>query len=386
MISVERAHLRVAAITDPGRKGKNNEDRYAVAAHRLAQDDSTPSLFAIVADGVGGHHAGEVAAEMAIAIISQIVAESNGKRPLETLNQAIQQANQSIYTQAADNLSQQGMSTTTACAWIIGERLYITSVGDSRIYLKQDNSLKQLTIDHTWVQEAISSGLLSPDQAKDHPNAHVIRRHLGSRNPVLPDFRLRLKAEESDEQAEGNQGLRLRPGDQVLICSDGLTDLVSDKEILAYLQSRRPDTVVKDLVALANSRGGHDNITIVLLEALGPSISTANGAKNSARNNMLFLMIGLGSLVLLGGILIGSLFWFSRQIEPTLTPVNSAAPLIQPPGFTGEAITATIPPTATPLPGGTSGPPMLEPAETAIGETEVLPTYTAWPTSTLEQP
>lgn len=384
MISVERAHLRVAAVTDPGIKGKNNEDRYAVAAHWLSQDDSTPSLFAIVADGVGGHHAGEVAAEMAIEIISQLVADSSGRRPLETLDRAIQLANHSIYAQASENLSQQGMSTTTACAWIIGERLYIASVGDSRIYLNQRNALRQLTTDHTWVQEAISSGLLRPDQAKDHPNAHVIRRHLGSRKPVLPDFRLQLEAEESDEQAQANQGLRLQPGDQVLICSDGLTDLVSDDEIRAYLQSRSTDAAVKDLVALANARGGHDNITIVLLEALEPGISTANGDKNSARNNMLFLMLGLGSLILLGSILVGSLFWFSRQIGPTLTPEASAAPLIQPQRLTGEGITATIPPPATPLQGGTSTPPVLEPAVTAAGETEVLPTYTPWPTSTPE--
>jgi serine/threonine protein phosphatase PrpC len=384
VISVKRAHLRVAAITDPGRKGKNNEDRYAVAAHRLAQDDSTPSLFAIVADGVGGHHAGEVAAEMAIEIISRFVSESNGERPLETLNRAIQRANRSIYAQAADNLSQQGMSTTAACAWIIGERLYTSSVGDSRIYLMQDNSLKQLTIDHTWIQEAISSGLLRPDQAKDHPNAHVIRRHLGSRKPVLPDFRLRLNAGESDEEAEANQGLRLRPGDQVLICSDGLTDLVGDGEILAYLQSKRPETAVKDLVALANARGGHDNITIILLEALEQSYRTVNASKNPASNKLLFLTLGLGSLILLGSILIGSLFWFSRQIGPTLTPENSAAPLVQPQILTGEAMTGTIPPPATPLQGRTSTPPVLETLLTTAGETEVLPTYTPWPTSTPE--
>lgn len=384
MIPVERAHLRAAAITNPGKKGKNNEDRYAVVAHRLSQDDPTPSLFAIVADGVGGHHAGEVAAEMAIEVITQVVAESKARRPLETLDRAIQQANHSIYAQAAENISQQGMGTTTACAWIIGERLYITSVGDSRIYLHKDNSLKQLTTDHTWVQEAISSGLLTPDQAKDHPNAHVIRRHLGSRQPVVPDFRLRLSSEESDQQTEANQGLPLRPGDQVLICSDGLTDLVSDEEILAYLQSRSPDTVVKDLVALANARGGHDNITIILLQAPEPNYGIVNEAKNSARNNVLFLMLGLGSLLVLGGILIGSLFWFSRQVGPTPTPEATAAPLVQPQGVTGEAATATVPPPVTPLGGQALTPPVVEPAVTAGRETEVLPTYTPWPTSTPE--
>lgn len=384
MIPVDRAHLRVAAATDPGKKGKNNEDRYAVVAHRLSQDNPRPSLFAIVADGVGGHHAGEVAAEMAIEVITRVVAESKGERPLEILDRALQQANHSIYTQAAENSAQQGMGTTTACAWIIGERLYISSVGDSRIYLHTDKSLRQLTTDHTWVQEAISSGLLTPDQAREHPNAHVIRRHLGSRQPVIPDFRLRLSADESDEQAETNQGLPLRPGDQVLICSDGLTDLVSNEEILAYLQSRAPETVVNDLVALANARGGHDNITIVLLEAPEPNYGIADGAMKPARNNVLFLMLGLGSLLLLGFILIGSLFWFSRQIAPTGTPATSAAPLIEPQGVTREATTATIPAPVTPLGGQALTPPVVEPVITAGGETQVLPTYTPWPTSTPE--
>src|SRR3990172_5046815 len=158
------------------------------------------------------------------------------------------------------------MSTTGACAWVIGNRLYIASVGDSRIYLLRGDRIRQITIDHTWVQEAISSGVLSLEQARDHPNSHVIRRHLGSSQPVAPDFRLRLRDDEDDLRAEANQGLPLGPGDQILICSDGLTDLVEDGEIAAMLRSGKPDRALGDLVELANQRGGHDNITMVLLE------------------------------------------------------------------------------------------------------------------------
>jgi len=231
LIPAKRAHLKVAAITDPGRKGKNNEDRYAVVAHRLGRARGTSSVFAVIADGVGGHRAGEVAAELAVEAISRIVSGSDAKTPLETLQVAFQQANQIINSQAESELTQKGMSTTGACAWVIGNRLYIASVGDSRIYLLRGDRIRQITIDHTWVQEAISSGVLSLEQARDHPNSHVIRRHLGSSQPVAPDFRLRLRDDEDDLRAEANQGLPLGPGDQILICSDGLTDLVEDGEI-----------------------------------------------------------------------------------------------------------------------------------------------------------
>ncbi len=276
------------------------------------------------------------------------------------------------------------MSTTCACAWVIGDRVYIASVGDSRIYLQRQDSIQQLTTDHTWVQEAIDSGVLSPDQARDHPNAHVIRRHLGSRKPVEPDFRLRLNSEEGEEQAEANQGTRLQPGDRLLICSDGLTDLVSDVEILGFLKNRNQDGVLEDLVDLANERGGHDNITIILLELPGRNKGLKSSASRSTRSTLLWFAFSFGLLVLLGGVLIGSLFWFSGQIKPTLTPEITAAPLLQPQEFPSEAASPT------------SSNPILESEveemtptvpgskEPEIEGTQILPTYTPWPTSTPE--
>jgi serine/threonine protein phosphatase PrpC len=378
LIPVERAHLHIAATTHPGRKGKNNEDRYAVSAYKLSRTDPRSSVFAIVADGVGGHRAGEVAAQLAVETISRIVAESNGKQPLSTLQEAVSQADQQIYLQAESNLDQLGMSTTSACAWVIADRLYITSVGDSRIYLRRGYNLNQLTTDHTWVQEAIDSGALTPEQAQNHPNAHVIRRHLGSKQPVLPDMRLRLDPNEEDVEAEANQGMRLQPGDQVLICSDGLTDLVSNEEILGILESRNRDEALKLLVDLANSRGGHDNITLVLLQMPERGSRVSGFVARDGRSALVWFMVGFGSLLLLGSVLIGSLFWARDRGTPALTPAATPARLFQPAPSQELSPESSYTPTVSDL--ATPSPPSSP--EPGMEITQVLPTYTPWPTST----
>jgi protein phosphatase len=247
-------------------KGKNNEDRYAVSAHHLGPEDKTPSLLAVVCDGIGGHRAGEVAAEMAVETLCRTIAESGGKQPPEILKQAFTSANQAIREQATSDLAQRGMGATCVCAWVIGSQLYTASLGDSRLYFVRGDTIRQVTTDHTWIQEAIDFGALTPEQAVGHPNAHVIRRYLGAQNPMAPDFRLRLQPAETDEQSEANQGMRLLPGDRLLLCSDGLTDLVSKEEILNTLRNRGRKAALDELIDLANSRGGHDNITGIILE------------------------------------------------------------------------------------------------------------------------
>lgn len=270
MIPVENAHLQVAAGTHEGRSGKNNEDRYAVSAFQVSEKRPIPALLAVVSDGIGGHLAGEVAAEMAVQVITQAVASSDASHPVRTLEGAIIQASRAIREQAEASQSQRGMGATCACVWMIGDRLYTASVGDSRIYLIREGTIRQITTDHTWVQEAVEHGALTPEQARKHPNAHVIRRYLGGRQPVVPDVRLRLRSDESDLQAERNQGTRLRGGDRLLVCTDGLTDLVEDDEILAAMQAVSLDAAVQYLVSLANYRGGHDNTTVVALEYTPP--------------------------------------------------------------------------------------------------------------------
>jgi protein phosphatase len=329
MIRVERAHLNVNAVTHPGVTGKNNEDRYAVSAYRLDSETNRTAVLAIVADGVGGHQAGEVAAEIAVETISNFVADSDASQPVQTLRDGIVLASQAVASKSDSDPTLQGMGATCACAWVIGHRLYIAAVGDSRIYLIRGRSIRQLTTDHTWVQEAIDHGILQPEQARDHPNAHVIRRYLGSRQEVVPDLRLRLNPTESDAQAEANQGVHLEAGDTLLMCSDGLTDLVESEEILATLRSKPVEDALNNLVNLANQRGGHDNITIVTL-ALPEEASTPTVTPPS-KSRSLFIpsCIGIGVLVIIGVLLVAGYFWVFKRPISTSTPTAPSLPAIQ---------------------------------------------------------
>jgi len=266
MIRTTLAHLHVAALSHAGMSGKNNEDRYAISSYLLSKEDPRPAVFAVVADGIGGHRAGEVAAELAVNYITKAVADSSVKKPVKTLEYAIQEASQAIASHSAGNDDQTGMGATCACVLVIENRLYTAYIGDSRIYLLRGKQIQRLTIDHTWVQEAFEKGIITAEQMYDHPNVHVIRRHLGGVKLPEVDFRLRIDNEESNEESERNQGFHLEPGDTILICSDGLTDLVWDDEILKIIRSKRDmKTAAEALINTANERGGHDNITAVIL-------------------------------------------------------------------------------------------------------------------------
>ena len=265
MIRTNSAPLHVAAVTHPGMAGKQNEDRLAVSSYRLSQNDPTEVVFAIVSDGIGGHSSGEVAAEMAVENISHMVAQSDARRPIEILDHAIQVTSDAIATKAKDNTQRLGMGTTCACAWVIGNRLFTASVGDSRIYLLRNGALMQLTVDHTWVQEAVDKGILDPRDVRSHPNVHVIRRYLGSSNTPEADNRMRMSKNESDTQSRSHQGLRLLPGDLLLLCSDGLTDVVEDADIEPTVRGLDLQVAAQALVDLACAREGKDNITVVML-------------------------------------------------------------------------------------------------------------------------
>ncbi len=275
MIRLNSPHLLVSAQTHPGMTGKNNEDRFAVESYRVSSSNNTPVVFSVVCDGIGGHRMGEVAAELAVNRIISTVADSFGDRPLKTMLMAIREANEAIYLKAQQSDDHKGMGATVAMVWLEGQRLYTTSLGDTRIYLIRDHSIRQINVDHTWLQEALDNGTITKEQAVNHPNSHVIRRYLGA--PVVPqaDQRLFLRNEEEDPQALANQGMVLNPEDKLLICTDGLTDHVQNPEIIDLINQYpdEGDLAVEKLINLACDRGGHDNITIVLLEYPAKSFS-----------------------------------------------------------------------------------------------------------------
>lgn len=365
--------IKATAITHAGMSGKNNEDRYRL--HRFITKDRQEATLAVVADGIGGHRAGEVAAELTSEQIVRSIDEQGVEQPILALERAIQAANQLVLASARSNPQWAGMGSTCACALIIGNRLYTVTAGDSRIYLLRKKQIFQLNRDHTWIQEAIDLGTLPPEIAYLHPNAHVVRRYIGAPNGVQPDTRLYLQGNESDRQAEANQGLMLKAGDQIVVCSDGLTDLVASYEILAILRGRPLERGVQELVNLANQRGGHDNITIVALQV----------GKSPFRILRWIAATTLFSLLTFGivGVLVVSYLSGGEEIihrlVPTATSTESMPVLVEetspsPVSIPTEAETfPTQIPTFTP-----------QPSSTWLPSRQPTATFTPWPTNTPE--
>ena len=264
MIASDQPHLIIAARSHPGMQRQNNEDRFAVRSYRVERS-GVPVVLAVVSDGIGGHQAGEVAAQMTVETVLAELNPYEGGDPTPLIKQAVVEANRAVSEAAAESQDRIGMGATLALAMVVGTRLYTATVGDSRLYLLRQGRLRQISIDHTWVQEAIEYEIISPEEARDHPQAHILRRHIGGEQPPEPDFRMQLQDGESESRSRANQGVELEYGDQVLICSDGLTDLVEDQEIYNALHTRPAELAVGALQDLALQRGGRDNITLVIL-------------------------------------------------------------------------------------------------------------------------
>ena len=370
MIRISRAHLNVEAHSHQGMTGKNNEDRYAVASFHVGEKDRTPVLFAVLADGIGGHKGGEVAAELAVNHIMQNAARCDGKFSRFVIEQAVNEASGAIASHSANNESLKGMGATCAVAWIIDNKLHTAYVGDSRIYLLRGGRIQQLTIDHSWVQEAIEKGILTPEAAREHPNVHVIRRYLGSPVPPEPDFRLNLFDGEGAHHAENNQGTELQPNDVVLLCTDGLTDLVWNDEILEIVRTRSNlKEASRALVNVANERGGHDNITVILIGV--PADYKPKTETRKKESDWLPWVIGaLTGLVFV--VIVGSILTYNllrRNGTMTSTPAVSPA---------SPTPVATVTPLSTPTP-------TIIPTETASPDVILLEptvTLTPWPTNT----
>jgi protein phosphatase len=234
----------VAGRTDVGVIRSGNEDNFLMLPDH--------GLF-IVADGMGGHAAGEVASEMAVQIIGQELQGAAGRPDDEVATRvrgAIVEANNSIFQRTLNEVDKRGMGTTATSMILNGVHYLIGQVGDSRAYLYRDGRLIQLTKDHSYVQEQVDAGFLTPEQARTHPYSNVITRCVGANAEVVPDVYLGT----------------LRAGDFYLLASDGLTGMLEDSDLQAALeQHSEPQATVDALIAEANARGGLDNITVIVL-------------------------------------------------------------------------------------------------------------------------
>ena len=367
MIISKQPHLEISTASDPGVSGKQNEDRFQICSCQLSPKDKTPSLLAVLCDGIGGHKSGEIAAQMGVSIITETILESDGKQPLEIIERAVGHASQAIYQTSLSEQGHSGMGATTAIAWVIGSRLYTANLGDSRIYLLRDNHIIQLTTDHTWIQEAYEAGIISKSDRENHPNAHVIRRYLGSKNTPKPDFRMWYFEGETDSDARRNQGIQLKAGDKLLLCSDGLTDLVGDHEIQEVIQNNSSNDAVNKLIGLANERGGHDNITVILMKAPSKGVFK----KQKYRRFLLGCLILLLAIsAITTAFLLGWRWWQNRLGNMELPTPNVTG--IIPQEEENFAMTETSSPEDTLTP-------TIEPS---TGFATQGPTITPWPTNT----
>ncbi|HEY8727432.1 MAG TPA: Stp1/IreP family PP2C-type Ser/Thr phosphatase [Gaiellaceae bacterium] len=246
----------VGVITDTGRRRRRNEDAYVCE----------PPLFAI-ADGMGGAQAGEVASRLAAAALKESHADAGGEHRIYDL---IQEANRRVYARSSTDPKTSGMGTTITVALVENGNVAFGHVGDSRAYLIRDGRMEQVTEDHSLVNELMKSGKLSREEAETHPQRSVITRALGTDPDVDADtFTIEAKA-----------------GDVFLLCSDGLTDMVGEREIQELVERNREnlDAALKSLVKAANRGGGEDNITVVAFEIAEEQALTHDG---ETRENVL---------------------------------------------------------------------------------------------------
>jgi PPM family protein phosphatase len=254
-MSSDTMRIESKSITHVGLKRPHNEDSFC------ANDDER--LY-VVADGMGGHAHGEVASRIAVETIEEFVQLTAGDNDVtwpygidETLSidgnrlkTAIRFANQKLLEHAKSSAGCEGMATTVVAVLVAGEVAEIAHVGDSRLYLIRDGALTRLTSDHSWVNEQVQSGVINNEQARNHPLRNVVTRALGGRPELEVDV----------------QSLELREGDRLLLCSDGLTTMLEDDEILAIvLKNEGGVDQADELIEAANRSGGEDNTTAILL-------------------------------------------------------------------------------------------------------------------------
>jgi serine/threonine protein phosphatase PrpC len=260
-------HVDVLDFSHKGLVRENNEDHILVRAFQTGEKPPRQVLLAVLADGVGGHQAGEVASRVAAeSIAASISSCSDLAHPEHLLEEAFIKANQQVVKEGQVNEKQKGMGTTGVCALLIEHNLYMANLGDSRLYRVHERQIRQLTFDHTWMEELSQAGLADAIKiTRSHPLAHVLNRYLGSNEPIRVDLRIRLNDAESAKQMEAHQGMTLDSGDMLLLSSDGISDLLSDAEICENMLKRRWTQTAKRLVYCALKKGGYDNASVIVI-------------------------------------------------------------------------------------------------------------------------
>jgi serine/threonine protein phosphatase PrpC len=267
-----------AGLTDTGLTRTSNEDALLVE----------PPLYA-VADGMGGHRAGEIASRVAL---QELLANAPRRADVKAIGRAVRAANRAVMDAAEKSRTRTGMGTTLTAAMVDGTRITVAHVGDSRAYLLHGGSLERLTEDHSMVADLLRQGSITEEEARFHPQRSVITRALGSDSSMVADV-LEIEAE---------------PGDRLLLCTDGLTGMLSDAYIAEILQAEsNPDEAVRTLVDAANRAGGYDNITVVVVDltsTLAQDYAPRRGSVASGRR-----LAGRLMWVAVAAALVGAAAW-----------------------------------------------------------------------------
>lgn len=239
--------MKSYALTDRGQVRSMNQDYIFCSETPVG---NLPNLL-VVADGMGGHKAGDLASRCCVENLEKQVQLSSLATPVSILGEAIEKANSAVYEKAGESLDYEGMGTTLVAAVVTNNILYVANIGDSRLYVIKDR-IKQITSDHSWVEEMVKKGELREEETRFHPNKNIITRAIGTGPEVTADF----------------FELELKEGSRILLCSDGLSNMLEDEEIFDIVKHREEnlEAIGKRLIDRANENGGKDNISVVLAE------------------------------------------------------------------------------------------------------------------------
>lgn len=251
-VAVEVLELEIFLQTDPGSVRTNNEDRCFFKRPGDPALAASKGTLVIVADGMGGASAGEVASEMAVRSIPDLYYNS-AKAPALAIKEALEIASSEIHRAAQADPELHGMGTTCVAVAILVPQVFVAYVGDSRLYLLREGGFYQITEDHTIVNDMVRKGILTREQARIHEERNVLSLSLGGRPEIQASFL--------------EEPMTLRAGDRLLLCSDGLHDLITDLELQSIIAASPAHEAVQSLINAANREGGHDNITAALIHA-----------------------------------------------------------------------------------------------------------------------
>ncbi len=236
--------MKVFSATDIGQKRKMNQDYIFTSQEPIG---NLPNLF-VVADGMGGHNAGDFASRYGVSVMVETVRRDKNFNPVKIMRNAMEAANREVLEQSREDPAMAGMGTTMVACTLVGGYAYVANVGDSRLYLAND-TMTQISQDHSLIAEMVRLGELTPEEGRNHPDKNIITRAIGTADTVQVDF----------------FDFRLNQDDQILMCSDGLSNMVEDTRMFEILKDDSIEDKSEALIQEANANGGKDNIAVIVI-------------------------------------------------------------------------------------------------------------------------